>query len=54
MKKYIRGWGRNILSEVNISYPSNLNQLNQVLKEIVLHEVWADRMVIVQFNLKKQ
>ena len=27
MKKYIRGWGRNILSEVNISYPTNLNQL---------------------------
>ena len=32
MKKYIRGWGRNILSEVNISYPSNLNQLQSSIK----------------------
>ena len=33
MKKYIRGWGRNILSEVNISYPSNLNQLKNRAKK---------------------
>ena len=32
MKKYIRGWGRNILSKVNISYPSNLNQLQSSIK----------------------
>ncbi len=36
MKKYIRGWGRNILSEVNISYPTNLNQLkNRVKKDCI-------------------
>ena len=33
MKKYIRGWGRNILSEVNISYPTNLNQLKKRVKK---------------------
>ena len=32
MKKHIRGWGRNILSEVNISYPTNLNQLQKSIK----------------------
>ncbi len=33
MKKYISGWGRNILSEANISYPKNLNQLKKKIKK---------------------
>ena len=33
MKNYISGWGRNIFSIVNISYPKNLKQLKKKIKK---------------------
>ena len=33
MKKQISGWGKNISSNVNISFPKNLNQLKKKIKK---------------------
>ena len=33
MKKKISGWGRNIVSDVNISFPKNLKELKKEIKK---------------------